>query len=478
MNWRTDIGLEIHVQLNTASKLFSSASTKFGAPPNTNTSYIDAGFPGTLPVLNREAIKKALVFAIATSANINNHSYFERKNYFYPDLPKGYQITQNSLPIISHGYIDINLENNTKKTIHIHHAHLEEDAGKLIHDPKTAKTYIDLNRAGNPLLEIVTTPCLNSAAEAVIFIKEIHNLVKFLNICDGNMQEGSFRCDVNVSIRPSTQQQLGTKTEIKNLNSFKFIEKAINFEITRQQNLIENQQEVKQETRLFCPDTNRTLPMRSKETAADYRYFKDPDLTPIIIDEELILEIQKNLPKLPDTIKQELQNIQINEDNINFILSSADIYNFYENTLNLTTAAGPNQLINWLKGPYSALLNMQKLTFSTPPIAANQLAKLLDKISQGEISNQTAKSIFPKLIDNKNSIDDLLKEFNSTSNNQTYDLSTIIQDMLNRHPKEVLEYKSGKEKILAYFVGQVMKITNGKADAQQIKLNINKLLNM
>ncbi len=477
MSWKTDIGLEIHVQLNTNSKLFSGSSTKFGTQPNSNTSYIDAGFPGTLPVLNRQAVNKAIIFAIATSAKINNHSYFERKNYFYPDLPKGYQITQNSKPIISNGHINICLPNNTQKSIHIHHAHLEEDAGKLIHDQKTASTYIDLNRAGNPLLEIVTTPCLNSAEETVIFLKELHTLVKFLNISDGNMQEGSFRCDVNISIRPDDDEVLGTRTEIKNLNSFKFIEKAINFEINRHKKMLTEQQKIEQETRLFCPDTNQTYTMRGKEDATDYRYFMDPDLLPIEINADEVLQIKNDMPMLPKEVQKELEKSGINEDDINFILNSSANYNFYAETIKLTKTS-KQQVVNWLKGPYTALLNTNKLSFANPPISSQDLALLLDKIEAQEISKQAVKNLLPKLIDNKKSLTELLKEQNSSNQIDTSELKKIIQKILDENPAQVAEYKAGKEKILTFFIGQIMKITKGQAEAQEIKKIIQDLIRL
>lgn len=475
MNWHTDIGLEIHVQLKTLSKLFSGSSTKFGANPNTHTSFIDAGFPGTLPVLNSEAVKLAITFALATSAKINNNSYFERKNYFYPDLPKGYQITQNSLPIISDGHIDIILKDKSTKTIHIHHAHLEEDAGKLIHDAQTYCTYVDLNRAGNPLLEIVTNPCLNSAEEVVTFLKEIHSLVKFLNISDGNMQEGSFRCDVNISIRPNNDAKLGTKTEIKNLNSFKFIEKAINFEIQRQQNLLATNQKVQQETRLYCPESNKTFVMRTKETAADYRYFTEPDLRPIEINETMIAQIKSCMQKLPQEIQQDLENQNVNTDSISFILSDPEIYNFYEKIIVLTKAE-PQLVINWLKGPYAGLLNTNNLSFTNSPISHQNIALLLDKITTKEVSNQTAKLILPKLLENKKTLNELVLEINSFTKDLAYDLNTIVKEILDANPTQTLEYKGGKEKILPFFIGQVMKRTNGQADAKEIKEIINKII--
>lgn len=474
MQWQTDIGLEIHIQLKTNSKLFSSASTKFGEIPNANTSFIDAGFPGTLPVLNAKAVELAVMFALATSATINNFSYFERKNYFYPDLPKGYQITQNSLPIISGGHINILLKDNSSKSVSIHHAHLEEDAGKLIHSQQTASTYIDLNRAGNPLLEVVTNPCLNSAEEVITFLKEIHNLVKFLNISDGNMQEGSFRCDINISIRPKSQPTLGTKTEIKNLNSFKFIEKAINFEIQRQQKLLIDKQKILQETRLYCPDTNKTYLMRSKENAADYRYFKEPDLQPIIINAELILQIKNNMPKLPQAIRTELLAYKVNHENISFVLNEKDIYDFFEKIRQLTKAS-PQKIVNFLKGPFISILNANNFTFANSPITPEDMALLLDDIVSEKVSNQTAKLILAKLIDKKNSLSSILAEIDANSENLSYDLHQIVEEILTANPEQVQEYKTGKEKILAFLIGQVLKRTNGQADAQEIKMIINNI---
>lgn len=331
MEWDTVIGLEVHAQLKTKSKLFSGASTAFGATPNSQTSFIDAGLPGVLPVLNEQAIIMAIQFGLAIHGTINDLSVFERKNYFYPDLPKGYQISQYQKPIVTNGYLNIQLGNNLEKTVHIARAHLEEDAGKSLHDAHTDYTGIDLNRAGTPLLEIVTTPCLHSAEEAINYLKTLHQLVRFLGICDGNMQEGSFRCDVNLSIKPKGSSVLGTRTELKNLNSFRFIEKAIAFEQARHQDILESGLSVIQETRLYNPDNNTTQAMRGKENENDYRYFPDPDLLPIHIDKEQIEAIKNNLPDLPEAISKELKNTpSLNDEDINFILSSPDTYQYYK----------------------------------------------------------------------------------------------------------------------------------------------------
>lgn len=471
MSWQTDIGLEIHVQLNTKSKLFSNASSKFGSQPNSSTTFVDAGLPGTLPVLNKEAVQQALKFAIATAATINNDSYFERKNYFYPDLPKGYQITQNRRPIISNGHLEINLADSRTKTVHIHHAHLEEDAGKLMHNKLLDCTLVDLNRAGNPLLEIVTTPCLRSSDETVTFLKELHRLVRFLDICDGNMQEGSFRCDVNISIRKSNSETLGTKAEIKNLNSFKFIEKAINYEIARQQDLLENGNHVLQETRLYCTDTHKTFSMRSKETVTDYRYFIEPDLRPIHIEKSQIDKLTADLPKLPWQIKQELANQDLNQESIEFLLSSASCYQFYQ-TVAQDSQIPSQQIVNWLKGQYTEILHSQALTFANPPVTANDLANLLNKIAAKEVSKADAKQILQKLAMGKQSLQDLLAAQKQRPTLETAELQKIIQQILKENLQQVTEYQSGKEKLLAFFVGQTLKATKGQAQVTEV----NKLL--
>ena len=463
MTWQTVIGLEIHAQLKTASKLFSSADSSYGASPNSHTSFIDAGLPGVLPVLNHKAINMAIQFGLAINAEINDLSYFERKNYFYPDLPKGYQISQFQRPIVSNGEIEINVEHKIKKII-IERAHLEEDAGKSIHDMHELYTAIDLNRAGTPLLEIVTTPCMYSAAEAIAYLKTIHQLVRFLDICDGNMQEGSFRCDVNLSLRKKGVEKLGTRTELKNLNSFRFIEKAIAYEQNRHQDLLESGQNVTQETRLYCPNTDRTEVLRSKENENDYRYFPDPDLLPIKISSSLLKEIKESMPELPAEIIKRLElDDKITFDDIEFLLSSPIIIKFYDKVKSLSHADAKT-IVNWLKGTYSAALNAASLSFDQAPVPEIYLAELLNKLTDNKITSNIAKSIFAKLMIKLQPIDELI---NSSGFDKQIDnnlLEDIIKEIVKNNPKQVEDFRSGKEKIFSFFVGLVMKQTKGSAD--------------
>ena len=467
MTWQTVIGLEIHAQLKTASKLFSSADSSYGASPNSHTSFIDAGLPGVLPVLNHKAINMAIQFGLAINAEINDLSYFERKNYFYPDLPKGYQISQFQRPIVSNGEIEINVEHKIKKII-IERAHLEEDAGKSIHDMHELYTAIDLNRAGTPLLEIVTTPCMYSAAEAIAYLKTIHQLVRFLDICDGNMQEGSFRCDVNLSLRKKGVEKLGTRTELKNLNSFRFIEKAIAYEQNRHQDLLESGQNVTQETRLYCPNTDRTEVLRSKENENDYRYFPDPDLLPIKISSSLLKEIKESMPELPAEIIKRLElDDKITFDDIEFLLSSPIIIKFYDKVKSLSHADAKT-IVNWLKGTYSAALNAASLSFDQAPVPEIYLAELLNKLTDNKITSNIAKSIFAKLMIKLQPIDELM---NSSGFDKQIDnnlLEDIIKEIVKNNPKQVEDFRSGKEKIFSFFVGLVMKQTKGSADPARV----------
>ena len=467
MTWQTVIGLEIHAQLKTASKLFSSADSSYGASPNSHTSFIDAGLPGVLPVLNHKAINMAIQFGLAINAEINDLSYFERKNYFYPDLPKGYQISQFQRPIVSNGEIEINVEHKIKKII-IERAHLEEDAGKSIHDMHELYTAIDLNRAGTPLLEIVTTPCMYSAAEAIAYLKTIHQLVRFLDICDGNMQEGSFRCDVNLSLRKKGVEKLGTRTELKNLNSFRFIEKAIAYEQNRHQDLLESGQNVTQETRLYCPNTDRTEVLRSKENENDYRYFPDPDLLPIKISSSLLKEIKESMPELPAEIIKRLElDDKITFDDIEFLLSSPIIIKFYDKVKSLSHADAKT-IVNWLKGTYSAALNAASLSFDQAPVPEIYLAELLNKLTDNKITSNIAKSIFAKLMIKLQPIDELI---NSSGFDKQIDnnlLEDIIKEIVKNNPKQVEDFRSGKEKIFSFFVGLVMKQTKGSADPARV----------
>ncbi|KTD32458.1 aspartyl/glutamyl-tRNA amidotransferase subunit B [Legionella moravica] len=476
MEWDTVIGLEVHAQLKTKSKLFSGASTTFGAEPNSQTCFIDAGLPGVLPVLNQKAVVMAIQFGLAINADINDLSVFERKNYFYPDLPKGYQISQFQKPIVSNGQLKIQREDGTYKTVDIVRAHLEEDAGKSLHDAQSDCTGIDLNRAGTPLLEIVTAPCLHTAEEAIKYLKTLHQLVRFLGICDGNMQEGSFRCDVNLSIKPKGSTVLGTRTELKNLNSFRFIEKAIAFERARHQDVLESGQKIIQETRLYNPDTNSTHAMRDKENENDYRYFPDPDLLPIQVTRFQIAEIKNSLPDLPEQISRELQAVpSLNDEDMNFLLSSPEAYQFYK-TVKSYTKSTDKLIINWLKGQYAASLNEHNLTFDTLPVSAQTLAKLLDKLHDNTLSSSNAKIIFTKLWAGEDDVEAIMQREGFQQMDNSAALEELIIKIIHQYPDQASEYKAGKEKLLGFFVGQIMKQTKGQANPEHINTLVKKHL--
>ncbi|MFC3907800.1 Asp-tRNA(Asn)/Glu-tRNA(Gln) amidotransferase subunit GatB [Legionella dresdenensis] len=476
MMWDTVIGLEVHVQLQTRSKLFSGSATGFGAAPNSQTSFIDAGLPGVLPVLNQQAVKMAIQLGMAINAEINDLSYFERKNYFYPDLPKGYQISQYQRPIVSNGELAIETANGIQKTVTIVRAHLEEDAGKSIHDAHADYTGIDLNRAGMPLLEIVTSPCLYSAEEAIAYLKALHQLVRFLGICDGNMQEGSFRCDVNISLKPAGASQLGTRTELKNLNSFRFIEKAIRYEQARHQDLLESGLRVAQETRLFCPDTETTQVMRSKENEHDYRYFPDPDLLPIAIDSELLTQLKQTLPLLPWQIKEQLINQgQLNADDIAFVLSSPAAYQFFT-AVSANSESDQKTICNWLKGAYAAALNNSNLGFENAPVPASVMADLLNRLQRKEVTAAIAKKIFVKLWEQQGTIDEIIKQENYSQSVDDNQLEPLIQTIVQQHPQQAADYRNGKDKLLGFFVGLVMKQTKGQADPELVNQLLKKYL--
>lgn len=476
MEWDTVIGLEVHIQLKTQSKLFSGASTAFGSTPNSQTCFIDAGFPGVLPVLNKEAVIMAIQFGLAIQADINDLSVFERKNYFYPDLPKGYQISQFQKPIVSNGKLAITLQDGSLKDISIVRAHLEEDAGKSLHGVRSGYSGIDLNRAGTPLLEIVTAPCLYSSYEAVSYLKKLHQLVQFLGICDGNMQEGNFRCDVNLSLKPKGTTVLGTRTELKNLNSFRFIEKAIAYEQARHQDILESGQQLVQETRLYNPDTHTTHAMRSKENENDYRYFPDPDLLPIQISRFLIAEVKNSLPDLPDKIHAELKNTPaLNDEDINFILSSPAAYQFFK-SIKKQSRASEKMIINWLKGQYAAALNEGNLTFDNPRISAKLMATLLDKLQDGTLSLNNARAIFLLLWAGEEDIEAIIEREGFQQEDNTAALEEMIIKLVQQFPGQAAEYRAGKEKLLAFFVGQIMKQTKGKANPEQINALLKKHL--
>ena len=471
MTWETVIGLEIHSQLRTKSKIFSGASTAFGAKPNTQACAVDLGYPGVLPVLNKEAVNMALSFGLAVNAKINQHSIFARKNYFYPDLPKGYQISQFELPIVGQGEIEIPLEDGQNKMVGITRAHLEEDAGKSIHDLYDDFTAIDLNRAGTPLLEIVSEPDMSSAKEAVTYAKKIHSLVQYIGICDGNMQEGSFRCDANVSIRKKGDE-LGTRAELKNINSFKFLEKAINLEVERQIDILEDGGSIVQETRLYDAVKNETRSMRSKEEANDYRYFPDPDLLPVAINDELLSQIKKSLPELPTEKKiRFIKDFGLSEYDAENLTAQKDIADYFESMI--TKGADVKLSANWVMGDLSASLNKNQIEIQDSPISAIELYELITKISDNTISGKIAKYIFKSMWEGKGSVEEIIENQGLKQMTDIDALEGIIDEVVNNNTLQVQQFKDGNSKLLGFFVGQVMKATNGKANPKQV----NKILN-
>lgn len=468
MNWEVVIGLEVHAQLATKTKIFSGASTAYGAEPNTQACAIDLGLPGVLPVLNEEAVRMAVKFGLSVGAHIAPRSIFARKNYFYPDLPKGYQISQYELPVVGKGQLDIELEDGTQKRINITRAHLEEDAGKSLHEDFQGMTGIDLNRAGTPLLEIVSEPDLRSAKEAVAYLKTLHSLVRYLEICDGNMQEGSFRCDANVSIRPKGEKKLGTRTEIKNVNSFRFVERAINFEIERQIEILENGGSITQETRLYDADKNETRSMRSKEEAFDYRYFPDPDLLPLVIEPEFIAAIQKTLPELPwEKAERFIKEYQLSNYDAHVLVSNRELANYFETTLKSTKAA-PKLAANWIIGDLLGALNKANLEITQSPITPELLAGLLTRIEDQTISGKIAKTIFESLWNGEGDTDAIIAQKGLKQITNTGEIEAIVADILAKHPDHVAEFHAGKEKLFGFFVGETMKATRGKANPQQV----------
>ena len=468
MHWETVIGLEIHVQLACDSKIFSSASTVYGKEQNTQASLIDLGYPGVLPVLNKEAVMMAIKFGLAVEAEIADLSIFARKNYFYPDLPKGYQISQYELPIVSHGQLAITLDDGTDKIIGITRAHLEEDAGKSIHDKFSDTTAIDLNRAGTPLLEIVSEPELSSAKEAILYMQKIHQLVRYLKISDGNMQEGSFRCDANVSLKPKENTRLGTRAEIKNINSFRFVESAINFEVDRQKEILEQGGSVVQETRLYDSDAKETRSMRTKEEANDYRYFPDPDLLPVKIDKGIIEKITASLPELFDKkVDRYVSTLSIKRVDAIEIAKNIELAEYFEDALN-TYNGNPQLLANWMLTEVMAILNKDKIEIANLSITAQSLSQLIQRIDDGTISSTIAKNIFSQLIESKMNVDELIKEQGLEQISDTTEIEQIVITVLKEHQEQKDQYLAGKEQVLGFLIGKVMQKTQGKANPKLV----------
>ena len=478
MQWEVVIGLETHAQLATRSKIFSGAATRFGAEPNTQACPVDLALPGTLPVMNRAAAECAIRFGLAVGAQIAPRSVFARKNYFYPDLPKGYQISQYELPVVVGGTVEISWEEGGStrgKTVQLTRAHLEEDAGKSLHEDFHGMTGIDLNRAGTPLLEIVTEPDMRSASEAVAYARALHALVVWLGICDGNMQEGSFRCDANVSVRPLGQEKLDTRSEIKNLNSFRFLERAIDFEVRRQIELIEDGGTVVQETRLYDPERDETRSMRSKEDAHDYRYFPDPDLPPLLIGQEWIDEVAAALPELPGAMRERLTSVHgLGDYDARLLTGSRDIAQYFDAVLAASGAGAAKLAANWVAGDLAAAVNRDGISFATSPVRPEQLAALVGRIADGTISGKIGREIFATIYAANDPaagagiVDRIIDEKGLRQISDSSELERIVDEVLAANQRSVEEFRAGKDKAFNALVGQAMKATRGKANPQQV----------
>ncbi len=475
MQWETVIGLETHAQLSTASKIFSGAATQFGAAPNAQACAVDIALPGVLPVLNRAAVEKAIRFGLAVGANVSPRSIFARKNYFYPDLPKGYQISQYELPVVLGGTLSI-VVGGAEKAVRLTRAHLEEDAGKSLHEDFDGMSGIDLNRAGTPLLEIVTEPDMGSAEEAVAYAKSLHALVRWIGICDGNMQEGSFRCDANVSVRPKGSPTLGTRSEIKNLNSFRFLEEAINYEVRRQIELLEDGGTVVQETRLYDPDRKETRSMRSKEDAHDYRYFPDPDLLPLEIDADWLEQVQASLPELPQAKRERyVREFELSPYDAAVLTSSREVADYFEDLIK-TLGGGYKLASSWITGEFFGALKRAGLEISQSPITSRQLAGLLLQIQNKTISGKTAKDVFDAMWNGEGEAGAIIAVKGLTQISDAGEIERVIDGVLATNPKSVEEYRAGKEKAFNALVGQAMKATKGKGNPAQINEILKKKL--
>ncbi|MDY6942883.1 MAG: Asp-tRNA(Asn)/Glu-tRNA(Gln) amidotransferase subunit GatB [Pseudomonadota bacterium] len=468
MEWEVVIGLEVHAQLATKSKLFSGAATQYGALPNTQACAIDLGYPGVLPVLNQEVVRMAVRFGLAIDAEVAPRSVFARKNYFYPDLPKGYQISQYELPVVQGGKLVIDLDDGVQKTIGITRAHLEEDAGKSLHESFHNMTGIDLNRAGTPLLEIVSEPDMRSAKEAISYMKKLHSLVRYLEICDGNMQEGSFRCDANVSIRPKGESRFGTRTELKNLNSFRFVEKAINFEVERQIDVIESGGKVIQETRLYDPDRHETRSMRGKEEANDYRYFPDPDLLPVVIEPGFVEQVRGELPELPDAKRSRfVEQYELSDYDAGVLTATREMAQYYEAVVEKSSSE-PKLAANWVMGELAAALNKATVEIADSPVSAEDFAGLLNRISDNTISQRVAKEVFEAMWNGEGSADAVIEAKGLRQITDTDAIARLVDEVVAANPQQAEQYRAGKDKLFGFFVGQVMKASKGKANPQQV----------
>jgi aspartyl-tRNA(Asn)/glutamyl-tRNA(Gln) amidotransferase subunit B len=475
MEWEAVIGLEVHTQLLTKSKAFSGAATKYGAEPNTQACAVDIALPGVLPVFNREAARMAVKFGLAIGAHINRTSVFARKNYFYPDLPKGYQISQYELPVVAKGSLTIDVD-GVEKVIGITRAHLEEDAGKSLHEDFHGMTGIDLNRAGTPLLEIVSEPDLRSAKEAVAYMKKLHQLVVYLGICDGNMQEGSFRCDANVSVRRKGEAKFGTRAEIKNVNSFRFVEKAIEHEIARQIDLLESGKSVVQETRLYDSDRDQTRSMRGKEEAMDYRYFPDPDLPPLVVDEAFLHEVEATLPELPDAKRARfMKDYGLNAYDAGVLTASKAMGEYYETAVR-ESKADPKIVANWIAVELSGFLNRDNREIQDSPVTAGMMAGLLKRLSDDTISGKIAKEVLEAMWGGEGDADAVIEKRGLKQITDTGAIEKAIDDVIARNPKQLEQYRAGKEALFGFFVGQVMKATGGKANPAQVNELLKKKL--
>jgi aspartyl-tRNA(Asn)/glutamyl-tRNA(Gln) amidotransferase subunit B len=476
MDWETVIGIETHAQLSTASKIFSGAATRFGAAPNVQACAVDIALPGVLPVLNRAAVEKAIRLGLAVDANVSRRSVFARKNYFYPDLPKGYQISQYELPVVQGGSLSVPLKDGVK-IVHLTRAHLEEDAGKSLHEDFHGMSGIDLNRAGTPLLEIVTEPDMRSAEEAVAYAKALHALVRWIGICDGNMQEGSFRCDANVSVRPRGSEVLGTRCEIKNLNSFRFLEEAINYEVRRQIELLEDGGKVVQETRLYDPDKKETRSMRTKEDAHDYRYFPDPDLLPLAISAETIEQIRSELPELPQAKRERYQaDFRLPSVYAVSLTQSIEVAVYFEEVVAVLGSDAAKLAANWVLGELAGAVNSAGIDIGACPVSTRQLAGLLARIRDNTISGKMAKDVFDAIWAGEGDADSIIEKRGLKQMSDAGELEKIIDAVLTANPKSVEEFRAGKEKAFNALVGQAMKATRGKGNPAQINEILKKKL--